>query len=129
MTAFAKTNHDVLARMPTAFLSVSLAEAGAEDASRPAALRAEAVTGVREAIDAFLAETRLHPAHVHPVAGALLYKEYGAIVRLVMRLIAKRSGGPTDTSRDYEFTDWIALDRFVDEIAEGLARGEGTRAS
>jgi menaquinone-dependent protoporphyrinogen IX oxidase len=23
------------------------------------------------------------------------------------------AGGPTDTSRDYEFTDWVALDRFV----------------
>jgi len=69
MTAFAKTNHDVLARMPTAFLSVSLAEAGAEDSSRSPALRAEAATGVREAIDAFVAETKLHPAHVHPVEG------------------------------------------------------------
>jgi len=129
MTAFAKTNHDVLARMPTAFLSVSLAEAGAEDSSRSPALRAEAATGVREAIDAFVAETKLHPAHVHPVAGALLYKEYGAIVRLVMRAISKRAGGPTDTSRDYELTDWLALDRFVDEIAEGLPRGEGSRTA
>jgi menaquinone-dependent protoporphyrinogen IX oxidase len=30
-----------------------------------------------------------------------------------MKTISRRAGGPTDTSRDYEFTDWVALDQFV----------------
>jgi hypothetical protein len=34
-----------------------------------------------------------------------------------MKEIARRAGGPTDTSRDYEFTDWAALDRFVADAA------------
>ena len=54
---------------------------------------------------------------MHPVAGALLYRQYGAIVRLVMRFIAKVAGATTDTSRDHEYTDWQMLDRFVDELA------------
>lgn len=36
-------------------------------------------------------------------------------------MISRRSGGPTDTSREYEFTDWEAVDRFGREVAEGLA--------
>ena len=30
-----------------------------------------------------------------------------------MKRIARKAGAPTDTSRDFEFTDWAALDRFV----------------
>ena len=28
------------------------------------------------------------------------------------------SGGPTDLSKSYEFTDWKEVDRFADEIIE-----------
>ena len=37
-----------------------------------------------------------------------------------MRLIAKREGAATDTSRDYEYTDWAALDRFVNELVDTI---------
>ena len=48
-----------------------------------------------------------------PVAGALAYSQYNFLVKLVMKGIARRAGAPTDTSRDYEFTDWPAVDAFV----------------
>ena len=35
-----------------------------------------------------------------------------------MRLRAKRDCIATDTSHDHEYTDWDALERFVDEIVE-----------
>jgi menaquinone-dependent protoporphyrinogen oxidase len=54
---------------------------------------------------------------VLPVAGALAYSKYSFFVKLVMKTIAWKAGGPTDTSRDYEFTDWATLDRFVLERA------------
>jgi menaquinone-dependent protoporphyrinogen oxidase len=38
-----------------------------------------------------------------------------------MKRIAKEAGGATDTSRDYEYTDWVGLDRFVDELADELS--------
>jgi len=38
-----------------------------------------------------------------------------------MRRIAKKAGAATDTSRDYEYTDWIGLDRFADELADELS--------
>jgi menaquinone-dependent protoporphyrinogen oxidase len=30
-----------------------------------------------------------------------------------LRRIAAKEGGPVDTSQDYEFTDWAALDEFT----------------
>ena len=67
-------------------------------------------------------ETGWNATHVHPVAGALLYRQYGVIVRLVMRFIARQTGATTDTSRDHEYTDWEALDRFADELAADVER-------
>jgi menaquinone-dependent protoporphyrinogen oxidase len=39
-------------------------------------------------------------------------------VRYLMKRIARSQNAPTGTSRDYEFTDWTAVDRFVQEMAE-----------
>jgi len=38
-------------------------------------------------------------------------------VRFVMKQIARKTGSPTDTSRDHELTDWAAVDRFAGELA------------
>jgi len=35
-----------------------------------------------------------------------------------MKAITAREGGPTDTSRDYDFTDWPAVDQFADDAAD-----------
>ena len=37
-------------------------------------------------------------------------------MKLVMRFIVKSAGGDTDTSRDREYTDWDAVDRFAAEF-------------
>ena len=116
MVEFVKRHRTELERLPAAFLSVSLSEAGVEDATRPAELRAQAAEDVHAALETFTTETGWRPPRVKPVAGALLYTRYGALVRFVMRLIARKSGAPIDTTRDYVFTDWEALDRFVGEV-------------
>jgi menaquinone-dependent protoporphyrinogen oxidase len=46
-----------------------------------------------------------------------------------MRYIAWREGGPTDTSRDYEFTDWNAVRQFALEVASDVAREARPAAS
>jgi hypothetical protein len=33
-----------------------------------------------------------------------------------MRLISGSQGRPTDTRRDYEFTDWAQVDRFAHDV-------------
>lgn len=122
MAQFVKEHRATLEQMPSAFLSVSLSEAGAEDVHATAKRRERAEANVKSMVDAFLRETGWNPTQVHPVAGALLYRQYGTIVRLVMRFIAKLVGATTDTSRDYEYTDWRALDRFADEFAAFVAK-------
>ena len=51
-------------------------------------------------------------------AGALVYTQYGWLKRHVMRAIVKREGGDLDMSRDYEYTDWEAVERFAHDIGQ-----------
>jgi len=58
-------------------------------------------------------------------AGALLYSRYNPFLRVLMRLFSAAAGGDTQTSRDYDYTDWAAVERFAAGFAAHL---EGTRA-
>jgi menaquinone-dependent protoporphyrinogen oxidase len=73
-------------------------------------------------LDHFYEQTGWHPQRVKPIAGALLYTKYSIILRFVMKRIAKQAGAATDTSKDYEYTDWAALSRFIDEFVEELRK-------
>jgi len=110
-----------LEQVPTAFISVSLSQAGAEDASATPERRARCARDVAQLIQTFLGETSWRPVRVMPVAGALAYTKYSWLLRLVMKWIAKRSGASTDTSQDHEYTNWIAIGQFVDEFAREIA--------
>ena len=116
MTQFVRAYRAQLEAMPTVFISVSLSEAGAEDSKNSAEQRAKAAADVQRMIDEFLAETQWHPSKIKAVAGALLYTKYNFFIRFIMKQIAKHEGGDTDTSRDYEYTDWSSLDLLVDEL-------------
>lgn len=37
-----------------------------------------------------------------------------------MKLIAKRHGRPIDTSQDYDYTDWDAVEAFAREFAASV---------
>jgi len=110
---FVKSHRLDLVRLGAPFLSLTLSEAGAEDPAAPLEKRMRAAADARRMIDVFVQETGWRPAYVLPVAGALTYSKYNFFIKLMMKTIARRAGGPTDTSRDYEFTDWATLDRFV----------------
>lgn len=116
MVEFVKRHRDALEALPCGFISVSLSEAGAEDETQLPELRAKAAAESVKVIDAFLGETGWRPRRVKPVAGALRYPRYNFLVRFVMKRIAKRASMSTDTSRDHVFTNWKALDAFVDEV-------------
>ena len=113
---FVRKHRAALEQMPAVFLSVSLSEAGAEDPAASPERRAQAALDVRKMIETFLAETGWQPSKVRAVAGALLYSKYNFLIRFVMKRIARAQGASADTSHDYEFTDWEALDRIVDEV-------------
>src|SRR5581483_1971811 len=116
LAAFVRDHKDALERMPAVFLSVSLSEAGVEDAHKTPAQREKAAEDVQRMIRDFLHATGWRPSKVRAAAGALTYSKYNFLVRFVMKQIARSQGAGTDTSRDYEYTDWEALDRLVDEV-------------
>lgn len=110
---FVKAHLSNLVRRPSLFLSVSLTAVHHDE---------EHEVEVKEYIDRFLTETSWMPHEVYPVAGALKYVEYDWFKRMIMKSIVKKQGGDVDTSRDYEYTDWEALEaRIADFAARSFA--------
>jgi menaquinone-dependent protoporphyrinogen oxidase len=124
LVRFVKEHIAELDNLPSAFLSVTLSEAGAERPDATPEAHAKFVADVQKVISRFFEDTGWHPKRVKPVAGALLYTKYNFLVRFVMKRIAKAAGGSTDTSRDHEYTDWVALDQFVAELADEISTSE-----
>ena len=112
---------DALRDKPTAFVSVCLAVLQEQDPG----VRQE----LQRILDRFFAATRWRPAETKIVAGALKYTKYNFLKRWMMKRIVAKSGGDTDTSRDYEYTDWPDLQRFADQFgARVRATSVGTSA-
>lgn len=120
LVRFARAHRERLDAIPSAFVSVCNAEAAVEDMANTPAARVQAAHHVGEQLHAFFAATGWHPAHVRPVAGALVYTHYNPLVRWVLRRIAKSEGLPTDTSRDHELTDWMSVEDFAERLATEL---------
>lgn len=119
LIAFVRRHRDELSRHGAFLLSVTLSEVSAEDPTATKERREAAAADAQRMIDVFVEDTGWRPARALPVAGALAYSRYNFLVKFLMRRIARKAGAPTDTSRDYEFTDWAALDRFVLEQMNG----------
>jgi len=125
MIAFVRRNRAELERVDAAFLSVTLSEAGAEDPHATPERRQRSAGDAQRMIDVFIRETAWKPARSLRVAGALAYSRYDPLIRFIMKRIARSQDAPTDTSRDYEFTDWTAVDRFVDDVARAPLASAG----
>ena len=66
----------------------------------------------------FLKKTTWRPKKMAVFAGALLYSRYTWYERLIIRMIMWITNGPTDTSRDVDFTDWDRVRRFSNSVFE-----------
>lgn len=117
LVAWMRSHLDALRTMPTAVFSVSCA------AARPGA--GPDPNGYLETLFEDLA---WHPTCAVALAGALPYRKYGLILRLVMKQIARSAGHTTDTSRDHELTSWPAVDQFAETVAR-LGRALDHRAA
>jgi menaquinone-dependent protoporphyrinogen oxidase len=104
-----RTHASTLNLLPTAFLSVCLAVL--EQGIKP---RQEILRIMRR----FLERCGWRPTITKMVAGALPYTRYGWLKRTMMKRLAAKSGGGTDTTRDYEYTDWNDLRTFSSDFAE-----------
>ncbi len=100
---------------------MSGSEASAENGAAPAETRARSAAEVQRMLESFFTATGWRPEHVLPVAGATLYTQYNFLLRWVMKSIARKNGGSTDTTVDHEYTDWNKLDRFVEQFAAQLS--------
>jgi menaquinone-dependent protoporphyrinogen oxidase len=109
VTHYIIRNVTALNKMPGAFFSVCLAVASD--------LKEEHQEAQRIA-DNFLERTGWKPLMTTQIAGALKYTQYDFFKRFIMKMIAKREGRTTDTSQDYEYTDWDEVKKFVSEFAE-----------
>lgn len=85
--------------------------------------RPEARPVDREILDRFCARFGLRPRVSATLKGALPYTKYGFFKRALLKRISRAAGGPTDTSRDYEMTDWDEVAAFARECA-ALPPGE-----
>jgi menaquinone-dependent protoporphyrinogen oxidase len=71
-------------------------------------------------VDRFVSSTGWQPGVTKHVAGALPYRKYNWLKRWLMLRIVRKAGGDTDTSRDYEYTDWEDVRRFAIDFARRL---------
>ena len=93
---------------PTAFVSVCLAVLSKQEKARD-----EARAIPRRFVDGL----GWRPTVIKVVAGALPYSKYNFYTRWIMKRIVSEAGGDTDTSRDYEYTDWKDLREFANRFA------------
>ncbi len=104
---YIKAHSEAMSKPPGMFLSVSLAVMSDEEDDK---------TALQHLASSFLESVGWQPADIHQIAGALKYTEYNFFKRFIMKQILRAAGGPTDTHQDYEFTDWEALEKNVEDF-------------
>lgn len=103
-----KDNKNWLKKKKLAFFTVSL---NAEDQHTEARLMDD------QLLKDLIQQSGIAPNYVASFSGALNYRDYGFITRWILKRISGKAGGPTDTSRNYEFTHWDQVEEFVKAIS------------
>jgi menaquinone-dependent protoporphyrinogen oxidase len=103
---YIREHREALAKMPTAFFSVSMSASQATAGDDPKGY-------LMKTFDTL----GWHPVQQVAFAGALPYRRYGWLTRFIMKRISRREGHTIDTSRNHEFTDWTRVAAFADKIA------------
>jgi menaquinone-dependent protoporphyrinogen oxidase len=113
---FVQENRPSLERLPSAFFSVSLAAHGDME-------------NARAYVENFEQQTGWRPVQIGLFSGALLYRQYGFLKRLMMkRIVSSKPGNlSTDISRDHEYTEWDAVERFAEDFLNRLVPEEATK--
>ena len=118
MRLWIRHNQASLKTRPTAFVPVCLAVVHRTP---------KVDSDLRAILDRFSSETGWRPTETKIVAGALKYTKYNWLTRWMMKRIVSKAGGDTDTSRDFEYTDWDDLRDFAMRFLR-QARGESGSA-
>lgn len=105
---FIQKNATILQAKPNVFFSVNVVarKAGKDTAQGNPYVRR------------FLQRIPWKPHHVAVLAGKINYPSYGWFDKHIIRFIMHITGGPTDISACFDFTNWQAIDRLVQKIAD-----------
>ena len=111
LVEFVKKNLSELVKMPSAFISVSLS--------------ASIESGLAEAekyVDEFIKETGWQPQTTHLAGGAIRFLEYDFFKRFTIEhIVLKGEKLPDPALGNPEYTDWEALDEFVETFLENVS--------
>ena len=107
MIRFVTEHHDWLNSAPSAFFTVCMAVHSKHAKAREEAIRYG---------ENFTAKTGWQPKLSETFAGAVKYTQYNFVTRFIMKLISKKEGGSTDTSKDHEYTDWESVEHFAEKL-------------
>lgn len=110
---FLERHGDALNTRPSVFFSIS----GSAGSTVPAQ-REHARTVATEVVE----KTPWRPNLIRTAGGAMAFPRYNPFLRFFMRLMAKRAGHSTDTSRIHELTDWRAVEHTVHEWLDLVER-------
>lgn len=111
---FVKRHAEALNRLPSAFYSVS-GSAGSTDPRQQ--------SDARLLMEKFLVGNGWNPDLTTTMGGALAYTRYSPFIRWIIRRIARKQGGPIDTTRDHELTNWEHVEDFAHRFARVVAPG------
>ena len=103
---FIKSNRKTLDQKKTAFFSVNVVARKSEKNSPE----------TNPYIKKFLKVSRWQPKKLGVFAGKVDYPSYNIFDKYIIKLIMFITGGPTDTSQSYEFTDWSKVEDFAKEL-------------
>ena len=117
---FVESNRDALAARPTAFFELSFASVVSARWGND---------GEEGFVDSLVQRTGWQPDRVGCFAGAVKYTQYDRLTRSFFRLFSAVTTGDTDTSRDYEYTDWDEVEAFAADFAAFVEQHDSVRAS
>jgi menaquinone-dependent protoporphyrinogen oxidase len=110
---YIKAHKGELARLVSAFFSVSLTAAQTDETSQET---------VKSYLQGLQDDTGWKPDEIGSFAGALKFTRYGFFKRQLMKAITKKGSLDADASRDHEYTDWEAVAAFAQAFARQLER-------
>jgi menaquinone-dependent protoporphyrinogen oxidase len=103
---FISSNKETLEKKKSAFFSVNVV------ARKPE----KNTPSTNPYMQKFLSLSAWKPNALEVFAGKIDYPKYKFIDKHMIRFIMWMTKGPTDTSGTYEFTDWMKVDAFANQI-------------
>ena len=107
---FIKLNKKILEEKKSTFFSVNVV------ARKPEKNTPETNPYIKK----FLKISKWKPGKIGVFAGKVDYPNYSFFDKYIIKLIMFITGGPTDTSQSYEFTDWSKVEDFAKELSVKL---------